>query len=372
MPTNETPTVNINSTQKTQRPFLSVIMRTIGKRPILLKEALLCLSAQICTDFEVLLCAHNLTAEAQKSVDAVLRELPDFIAEKINIVPVNGGNRTTPLNVGFEKAVGRYITILDDDDIVFGNWVETFHNLFVENDGKILHSYIVKQNYEFVQNTSESQFGRAISSFDKIYLTPFNYIRQLKMNRCPIHGLAFPREVFHKHNLRFDETISTAEDWDFLMRAVAICGVCDSETVTGIYRWWQSSYSSREEHSTAEWEQNQKITEEKFCNMTYVLPPTGVKQAIDLVEEVTALHADLQYLKSKYALTEVLVEINKLTSTKTWKISAPLRLMGTLRGNWKDLKKLHTLTYEQAFVLLDKIKNAQSVKLVEKVRLKLR
>ena len=46
-------------------PFLSVVMRTQGKRIEMLREAVLCLWAQTCQDFEVLIMGHNLDGEAR-------------------------------------------------------------------------------------------------------------------------------------------------------------------------------------------------------------------------------------------------------------------------------------------------------------------
>ena len=113
-------------------PFLSIITRTQGRRIEALREVFLCLAGQDCMDFEVLVMGHNISREAEEKVLNVIEDTPDYLREKIRFVPVKGGNRSTPINEGFKEASGKYAVILDDDDIVFDNWVSSFK--LKEND----------------------------------------------------------------------------------------------------------------------------------------------------------------------------------------------------------------------------------------------
>lgn len=60
-------------------------------------------------------------------MQALIEEFPASLREKISVHTVRGGNRSTPLNAGFAAARGEYIVALDDDDLVFANWVQVFH-----------------------------------------------------------------------------------------------------------------------------------------------------------------------------------------------------------------------------------------------------
>ena len=104
--------------------FLSIIMRTQGKRKLELEEALLSVYGQCDQDYELLLMGHNLDDEGKENVDKIIDETPKDLRDKIRYIDVIGGTRTTPLIRGFEEARGQYVAILDDDDIVFDNWVE--------------------------------------------------------------------------------------------------------------------------------------------------------------------------------------------------------------------------------------------------------
>ena len=56
--------------------FLSVVMRTQGKRPEALKEVLLNLVGQTNQNFEVVILAHKIEKEKELNVKSILNELP--------------------------------------------------------------------------------------------------------------------------------------------------------------------------------------------------------------------------------------------------------------------------------------------------------
>ena len=253
-------------------PFLSVIMRTRGNRPEALAEVLLCLSGQSDLDFEVLIMGHNLDDNGRNTVNGIISELPDYMDGKVRLCEVTGGNRTTPLNEGFKAAKGRYISILDDDDLVFDNWVESFHSLEEGNAGKIFHSYCAAQDWKVSQNADGENILTSISAFKTMYCVPFEMLEQLSTNRCPTFSLAFPSYVYNVLNIHFDETLTTTEDWDFLMRCAFICGVADIPNLTGVYRLWVNAESSATLHSRREWKKNHTYIQDKFKTNAVLIP----------------------------------------------------------------------------------------------------
>lgn len=264
--------LNGDITYPEDAPFLSVIMRTRGNRPEALSEVLLCLSGQSDLDFEVLIMGHNLDDDGRLTVNGVISELPDYMDGKVKLCEVTGGNRTTPLNEGFKAAKGRYISILDDDDLVFDNWVESFHSLEVENAGKIFHSYCAAQDWKVSQNADGENILTSISAFKTMYCVPFEILEQLSTNRCPTFSLAFPSYVYNVLNIHFDETLTTTEDWDFLMRCAFICGVADIPNLTGVYRLWVNAESSATLHSRREWKKNHTYIQDKLKNNAVLIP----------------------------------------------------------------------------------------------------
>lgn len=359
-------------TEYKERPFLSIIIRTIGMRLGALKEVLLCLSGQECLDFEILLLGHNLKKEAEAALKEIIGHAPDVIQERLKFCAINEGNRTVPLNTGFMMAAGRYIAILDDDDMVFGNWVSAFYELYKEYDGRILHTYILKQDAADIVMDYRQEAVIASGGFQKEYLTDFNYIKMLRLNKCPIHSLAFPRWIYHKYGLRFDEDLTTTEDWDFILRAAFICGVGEKREVTGIYRWWQNSYSSRVEHDQDEWLLNRAKIEEKFKELYYVIPPKGIEQMVDVQIELEKTQHHLNVLGNAYdervLCGKKLTEIRAMLNSASWKVTAPLRLKGYIRGIWKPLKCIEKFDYRQACIMHDKMLTSKSTLFANKIR----
>ncbi|SMC48313.1 methyltransferase domain-containing protein [Papillibacter cinnamivorans] len=255
-------------TPEEQAPFLSVVMRTQGRRPEGLREALLCLTAQTDTDFEVLILGHRLGGEEARTVRQIIGDTPEWLREKIRFIPVDYGNRTAPLNVGFEEAKGRYVSIFDDDDLVFGNWVEEFHRRALAGPGSVLHAYTVTQEWEVLDGGAL----RAVSSPGTLYCRDYDPFLQLEENRCPPIGLAFPAFPFRQFGVRFDESLSTTEDWDFLIRTASLCGVEDIRTPTGIYRRWANGENASTAHSREEWDFNAGRIRAKLGEIPFFMP----------------------------------------------------------------------------------------------------
>lgn len=253
------------------RPFLSVITRTQGKREEMLMETLLSLSAQSDMDFEVILVGHKLDENQTELVEKIISQQTHELRSRIRFIKLDKGNRTAPLNFGFAHARGSYVAILDDDDLVFDNWVEEFHKASKEHYGMILHAFVIMQEWMVIRSEEGKEVLRAAHAPGDVYCTYFDIVRQLSVNYCPILGLAFPAYWFQKKGIIFDEQLSTNEDWDYLMRVAALAGVHDIEVPTSLYRWWLNSEDSKTEHKPDEWIVNRIRIQDKWANMPIVM-----------------------------------------------------------------------------------------------------
>lgn len=245
------------------RPFLSIITRTQGKRPDMLTETMLCLTGQTDTDFEFIVVGHNLNDTQNASVNELIGELPDWMQQKTVFLPVEGGTRTTPLIKGFEAAKGKYIAVLDDDDLVFDNWVASFKKAYENEPGKILHSYTLFQDWETVSSDLPNT-PISVQTPSSVFCRDFSISDELTVNSCPLLTLAFPSYAFNIFNIRFDETLTTTEDWDFLMRTAFVTGVANIPVSTCIYRNWLNTENSQTLHSKSEWNTNYHKIVERF------------------------------------------------------------------------------------------------------------
>lgn len=269
-----------------EKPFLSVVTRTQGRRPEMLRETLLSLSAQTDENFEVILIGHKLNETQRVLVSQILSDMPQKLQEKVRFIELDYGNRTTPLNMGFSYAHGEYISILDDDDVVFDNWVEKFHEAANEMPGRVLHAYTIAQQWQVVETDCELLGLRASGTLSNTFCKDFEMIKQIELNVCPPVGLAFPAFAFQEMGIIFDETLDTTEDWDFLMRTAFVFGVTNIREPTCMYRLWTNAENSQTVHTQDIWRKNYDKIQEKIKSMPVILPAGELK--VHKIETVRA------------------------------------------------------------------------------------
>lgn len=252
-------------------PFLSIIMRTQGRRSQELREALLCLAGQSSPDFEVIIVAHKTTTEEQKAVEQVIADQPPSLRSRIRLLLLDRGRRSTPLNVGLREARGRYISIHDDDDIVLGDWVREFARAERMHSGRILRGVTLRQQVD-VCNVQGMPGVRAVGAPLPEFTEEFSLTEHLVLNQSPPIGFVFPRSLVVDLGFEFDESMTTTEDWEFLLRAAPLVGVTDVNKVLAIYHWWSNRESSRTEHPDHEWAQNAAEINRRIDSRPMLLP----------------------------------------------------------------------------------------------------
>lgn len=309
------------------RPFLSIVMRTQGRRLHCLTEALTCLAGQTCTDFEVLVVGHRLGASERADVERVIEENPAWLRDRTRLVAVDRGKRAAPLNEGFAAAHGRYIAILDDDDIPFGHWVQTFAEMADEAPGQVLRTVAVQQDIVGCTVLGRPSV-RAVGPVEDRYPAVFDFVDHLRQNFTPNTAIAFPREPFHDLGIRFDEELTTTEDWDFIMRTVAVAGVASRPVITCLYRWWVEGASSRTDHDREEWDRNMETIVQKLDGAPLLFPPGSVRRIRGLLTELD----ELRYGSLSGARADALVRVLSILESRSWRAAAPLRAVGRLLG----------------------------------------
>lgn len=337
---NEGPIDSVNACKGNEEFFLTVVTRTQGKRIDTLRETLLCLSAQTCQEFEVLVVGHDLDHAAQLATEKVISELHDSFRARVRLLRVEGGTRARPLNEGFEAARGRYVAMLDDDDLVMGNWVETFHDLVKKHGGQILRGVAVAQSWDMIGvGGAGLEASRAVSGMQNLYPDRFSLLMHLVENRSPLHSLAFPRSLFVDMGFRFDPRLTTAEDWDFIIRVAPIAGVAESRNVICIYRRWVNRENSFTTHSNDEWRANYYYTLRKIDEAPLLFPSGSTRELRDLIYELDRLrsspsalsmpHSDPENLSVELEQERYLESLrwryHELVNSLSWKVTAPLR-----------------------------------------------
>lgn len=264
---------NIIKNKKNEKQvFLSIIIRTQGKRQDGLRESLLCIEAQTDKDFEVLIMGHKVEEKNKKIITSIIDELNEELKSKVKYIEVNTGGRSTPINYGFAYARGEYAAIFDDDDLLFDNWVAEFHDAAKIESGKLLHAYALSQ--EWKENNKDGDGYCAIGAPKPQFTQPFNMLQQLSANLCPLMSIAFPTYLFNDYGIIFNESLDVTEDWEYIMRVSPLCGVYDIEEVTSIYRLWNNLENSAKVHDQKFWDSIYSSIRERI-NSNHLLIPRG-------------------------------------------------------------------------------------------------
>ncbi len=232
-------------------PFLSVIVRTTGQRPQTLAEALTCLAAQSDDDLEVKLMVHTGGA-VDPGIQSIVESFHPTFACRVEVIPVKGGGRARPLNVGLARSTGRYVAFLDDDDLVTGDWVKSFRRGAGASPGKIVRSITLNQAIRPCDHSGMTY--EVCSGLNHSYAPTFDLVQHFFANQSPICSFAVPRGMLNALNLRFNESLPVTEDWEFLLRASQITGVADTGEVTSVYRGWLSEDGSTNLVDSSVWE----------------------------------------------------------------------------------------------------------------------
>ena len=220
-----------------QRPFLSVITRTQGIRLATLRETLMSMAGQRLQDFEIYIVVHSPLPERVTVIENLVSEFPVSLTKRISVIQCARPGRSAPLNEAIEKVRGRYVSVLDDDDYVFSNWVSTFKQLASDGDVHMLRSVCVKQEYQ-VGAFRSGEVPRAISWFKMAWPATYDAVSHLFGNFTPFMSVAVPIEAFRLLRLRWDELLSTAEDWELTTHVAMNFGVKCSSEISAVYRWW--------------------------------------------------------------------------------------------------------------------------------------
>ena len=202
--------------------WVSVIIRT-KDRPKFLRECLDSIAAQTYHDLEVIL-----VNDGGMDVGRVVKEFSQRINIEYKCHHVNRG-KTASLNTGLKSASGRYISYLDDDDLIYPEHIETLVHELQKGDYKVAYSDSLEAKQQEINGSFNTVERKLVYSkdFDRELLKRTNYI--------PILNLMHHRECVEKIGL-FDEKLQVLEDWDYWIRLSKFYDFIHIPKITSEYR----------------------------------------------------------------------------------------------------------------------------------------
>jgi len=196
-------------------------------------------------DISVVIPTYNRPEEMKKMLKGLPRKVKEIIVVDQSIVPIDIKSDdiikyyhrkipsiTMARNFGVSKAKGKIICFLDDDVLLGDNYFESILDLFskypkaegvagyVTPDAKlkgVIIDTLIKRPIGL--GCYDLNSARVKSTYNITYA--INLKKDIQTEWLPGLNMVFKREVFDKHNMRFDENLlgyTLAEDIDFTYR----------------------------------------------------------------------------------------------------------------------------------------------------------
>lgn len=205
------------------KPLISVIITTHNVEKYI-KEAICSVLEQSIQDFEILIVDDG-------SSDETINVLESILDKRIKLIksPVNKG-RIKSLNIAFKEAKGKYITIVDGDDINALNRFEKQLEV-LENNTRIKVCGCWYEEFGFN--------NRIIKHYEKHHVIKTKLLLSCSMT---FGGSMFERKFVE--NFVFDEKKKHVEDYDFWARVACLGEFYNIQEVLYYYRIHENQVST--------------------------------------------------------------------------------------------------------------------------------
>jgi GT2 family glycosyltransferase len=194
----------------TRRPKVSILVRTIGRLP-LLRRALATIANQTYAPIEVVVVEDG-SARARD----IAAEFPTL---EIVYVPLERNvGRSAAGNVALARATGDYCNFLDEDDELYADHVEQLVGALLRS-GRAAAYAVAFEVPSRIAGDDVTEEGDA----SVVYRGPMNRLEMFRNNQLPIQCVLFARALFAEHG-GFDVELDTLEDWHLWLRYLGAAG----------------------------------------------------------------------------------------------------------------------------------------------------
>jgi glycosyltransferase involved in cell wall biosynthesis len=278
------PTSQITNSSTLEKPLVSVIIPT-KDRPEMLTQAIQSVLNQTFTELEIII-VNDGGVDVQ-SVISRLNTKGNIVYKKHD----RALDRSAARNTGIHAARGKYIAYLDDDDIYYPNHIETLVKFLENSEYKIAYTDAVmaqqeKQNGEYV--TINRSVPHSLD-FDKDKILVSN----CTPNLCLMHEKSCLDEVG-----LFDETLSTHEDWDLIIRLSRKFDIAHIKETTCEFTQ-RNDGTNTSSHNRADFTRTREIIFNRYRHYAEANPTILEAQKEAFIAEAKELAQQLQNLQSQ-------------------------------------------------------------------------
>lgn len=217
---------------------VSVIIRACNsKKLFLLQEAIESIYKNTYRPIEVVIVVQSENEDYIQNVKHVASLYQENdLTSSVVVNKTSKDERSKNLNLGLQQAKGRYISFLDEDDVMRPDFIE-----------HLLEPLL--RSTEFAWSYGNSALTLcSIDELNRVHIKesslPFSSIKYsleklLEMNFIPINCYLIDRLRVDAEILRFDESYTQAEDYNFILRLAASCSPFQVSHVVSEYRLFE-------------------------------------------------------------------------------------------------------------------------------------
>jgi len=179
---------------KNKKLKVSIILPTYN-RPNLLYQAIKSILNQTYQNFEIIIIDDGL----EKRSYNIIKKINDRRIKYIKNIENKGASFSR--NIGIKNSTGKYIALLDDDDIWIPNKLEIQINFLKKNP----QIGVVGSWVKFLNS----------KKINKMFSNPDKIKTNLLFGSTMVHStIIIRKEILDKNNLKYDEDLLTSEDYD--------------------------------------------------------------------------------------------------------------------------------------------------------------
>lgn len=207
--------------------LISVVISLYNKQECI-KKTIQSVLNQSFDNFEVIVVNDGSTDQSVQ----IVSELTD---SRIRIINKENGGVSSARNMGIEKSTGEYIYLLDADDVIQPNCLQTFHQLIIDYP----NAEVYTSNFEMIDGEKSRKICKGMV---KGYVENPLKSRWKRIISPRIGNMLVKKSVFDRIGY-YKTTISMYEDLEFNIRLLSNCRVAYTPEVTFEYHRGHSQLS---------------------------------------------------------------------------------------------------------------------------------
>ena len=135
-------------------------------------------------------------------------------------------------NIAMGMAKGKYLNLLDDDDLFYADHIEVLVKNIEKSDNMAAYSLAFETP---ITVFSKSPYEYEVKYFNSVHKQEFDRMMLCHHNYIPIQCIMFSKTLFEQYG-GFDETVDALEDWDMWVRYSTKTDFGFVKKTTSLYR----------------------------------------------------------------------------------------------------------------------------------------